>query len=49
MRMYQGQIKNKIYRTRPLIPENAVVFLKGLYVGMVSLMIGLTVLIALTF
>lgn len=47
--MYQGQIKNKIYRTNPLLPESFIVFFKGIYVGMVSLMIGLTVLIALTF
>ena len=47
--MYQGKIQNRIYRTRPLLPESFLVFFKGMYVGMVSLMIGLTVLIALTF
>lgn len=47
--MYQGKIQNKIYRTSPLLPESFIVFFKGIYVGMVSLMIGLTVLIALTF
>jgi hypothetical protein len=49
MQMYQGQIKNRIYRTKPLIPEHAIVFIKGLYAGMITLLMGLTVLIALTF
>ena len=49
MQMYQGQIRNRIYRTRPLIPENAVVFIKGIYAGMITLLMGLTGLIALTF
>jgi len=47
--MYQGQIKNRIYRTMPLIPQHAIVFLKGIYAGMITLLMGLTVLIALTF
>jgi hypothetical protein len=47
--MYQGQIKNHIYRTMPLIPQHAIVFLKGIYAGMITLLMGLTVLIALTF